>query len=168
MREFVVSISNSTVVSTTTLVIVSPASVPNPQLEFMRFWVGQNANATSAQQRILLRTQISSWPTCAAFTPKKLKQAEPNASVITGFVSNAIAGCGINATVEAAGTTAILWEDAFNVLNGWLLVPTPPEVINMPSNPPVTVATAMGLEMQFPSTPATLTGWAWGCTYREV
>jgi hypothetical protein len=48
------------------------------------------------------------------------------------------------------------------------MVPTPPEVINMPSNPPVTVATAMGLEMQFPSTPATLTGWAWGLCYREV
>jgi hypothetical protein len=167
-REFVVSISNSTVISTTTLALILPASGPNPSLDFLRFWVGQNANATSAQQRINIRTQISSWPTCAAFTPKKLKQAEPNASVITGFVSNTLAGAGINATVEGAGTTAILWEDAFNVLNGWLLVPTPPEVINMPSNPPVTVATAMGLEMQFPSTPATLTGWAWGLCFRET
>src|SRR5258706_2147863 len=167
-REFVVSISNSTVISTTTLALILPASAPNPSLDFLRFWVGQNANATSAQQRINIRTQISSSPTCAAFTPKKLKQGEPNASVITGFVSNTLAGAGINATVEGAGTTALIWEDAFNVLNGWLLVPTPPEVINMPANPTVATATAAGIAMQFPSTPATLTGWAWGLVFREV
>ena len=60
MREFVVSISNSTVISTTTLALIIPASAPNPNIEFMRFWVGQNANATSAQQRINIRTQRSS------------------------------------------------------------------------------------------------------------
>ena len=167
-REFVVSISNSTVISTTTLILITPASAPNPGLDFLRFWVGQNANATSAQQRINIRTQISSWPTCAAFTPKSLKRSDLTASVITGFSSNAIGNCGINATVEGAGTTTLIWEDAFNVLNGWLLVPTPPEIINMGANPPVTVATAAGLELQFPSTPATLTGWSWGCVFREV
>ena len=125
MREFVVSISNSTVISTTTLALIIPASAPNPNIEFMRFWVGQAANATSAQQRINIRTQLSSWPTVAAFTPKKLKIADPNASVITSFVSNTLAGAGINATVEGAGTTTLVIEDAFNVLNGWLFVPTP-------------------------------------------
>lgn len=167
-REFVISISNSTVISATTLTLLTPASAPNPSIEFLRFWVGQSANATSAQQRINIVTQISSWPTVAAFTPKALKRSEPNASVITAFSSNAIGNCGINATVEGAGTKTTIWEDTFNVLNGWLLVPTPPETIVMGANPPVTVATAAGLEMFFPSTPATLTGWSWGLTYREV
>lgn len=168
MREFIVSISNSTVVSTTTLVLVSPASVPNPQLEFMRFWIGQNANATSAQQRVNIRTQASSFPIGASFTPKKLKPSDPNASVVVGGVSGIIGQCTLNATTEGAGATTIIWEDAFNVLNGWLLVPTPAETIMMPTNPVYSSASGLGLEMQFPSTPATLTGWAWGLTYREV
>lgn len=167
-REFVVSISNSTIISTTTLALILPASAPNPSIEFLRFWIGQSANAVSAQQRVNLRTQISSWPTCAAYTPDKLKRSEPNASVITGFVSNVLAGAGINATVEGAGTTDIILEDAFNVLNGWLLVPTPAETIIMGPNPPVATATAAGLEMQFPSSPLTLTGWSWGLIFREV
>ena len=168
MREFVVSISNSTVISTTTLALIIPASAPNPNIEFMRFWVGQNANATSAQQRINIRTQLSSWPTVAAFTPKKLKISDPNASVITSFVSNTLAGAGINATVEGGGTTTLVIEDAFNVLNGWLFVPTPPETFVMPAQAVYSSASNTALEMQFPSTPATLTGWAWGLTFREV
>jgi hypothetical protein len=167
-REFVISIGNSTVISATTLVLLTPASAPNPSIEFLRFWVGQSANATSAQQRVQIRTQISSWPTVASFTPKGLKRSEPNASVITGFTSNAIGNCGINATVEGAGTTTIIMEDAFNVLNGWLHVPTPAETIVMGANPPVTVATAAGLELFFSTAPTTLTGWSWGLVYREV
>jgi hypothetical protein len=167
-REFVVSISNSTVISATTLTLLTPASAPNPSIEFLRFWVGQSANATSAQQRLQIVTQISSWPTVTGFTPKKLKPSDPNASVITTFSSNAIGNCGINATVEGAGTKTIILEDAFNVLNGWLHVPTPAETIVMGANPPVTVATAAGLEMFFSTTPATLTGWAWGLIFREV
>lgn len=167
-REFVISISNSTVISATTLILLTPASAPNPSIEFLRFWVGQSANATSVQQRIQVLTQISSWPTVAAFTPAKLKRAEPNASVITSFVSNTIGNAGINATVEGGGTKSLVIEDAFNVLNGWLYVPTPPEAIMMGANPPVTVATAAGLELFFPTAPTTLTGWSWGTNFREV
>jgi len=167
-RAFVVSISNSTVISATTLILITNASAPNPSLEFTRFWIGQNANATSAQQRCQIRTQISSWPTVAAFTPAKLSRSDQTASVITSFVSNTIGNCGINATVEGAGTTSIILEDAFNVLNGWLHVPTPAETIVCGANAPVTLATAYGLELFFPTAPATLTNWAWGCIYRET
>ena len=167
-REFIISIGNSTVISATTLVLLTPASAPNPSIEFLRFWVGQSANATSAQQRLQIVTQISSWPTVAAFTPKALKRSDQVASVITGFVSNAIAGAGINATVEGGGTKTIILEDAFNVLNGWLHVPTPPETISMGANPLVSSALAAGLELFFSTAPTTLTGWSWGLTYREV
>ena len=167
-REFVISIGNSTVISATTLILLTPASAPNPSIEFLRFWVGQSANATSAQQRLQIVTQISSWPTMAAFTPKKLKPSDPNASVITGFVSNAIAGAGINATVEGAGVKTIVLEDAFNVLNGWLHVPTPAETISLGANPLVSTATATGLELFFSTPPTTLTGWSWGLIYRET
>lgn len=167
-REFVVSIGNSTVAGATTLVLLTPASAPNPSIEFLRFWVGQSANATSAQQRVNIVTQLSSWPTCAVFTPKKLKFSEPNASVITTWVSNVVGNCGINATTEGGGTKTIVLEDAFNVLNGWLHVPTPAETNVMGANAVSGTGTNAGLELFFPSAPTTLTGWSWGLIYREV
>src|SRR5439155_20012924 len=63
VREFAISFDNLACAGTFTLVFVQPATAPNPNLEFLRYWVGQSANATSAQQRIEIDTQVSSWPT---------------------------------------------------------------------------------------------------------
>lgn len=165
-REFVVSIGQSTVANqAVTLISLIPASAPNPNIEFMRHWVGQSANATSAQQHVQIVTQLSSWPSLAGFTPKKLKPAEPNASVIVTWASNTQGTVGINATGESAGTKTIVWDDSFNVLNGWLLVPNPAETLILPAN---IAGTAAAYGLHFPSAPSTLTGWSWGCTYREV
>src|ERR1700687_5101604 len=121
MREFSVSSGGQAVAGATTLVFVNAAAAPNPTLEFLRFWVGQSANATSAQQRIQLETQASAFPSLTASTPTKLKPSDPNAS-------------GINASAEGAGTKTPVWDDAFNVLNGWLHVPTPAETRVMPAS----------------------------------
>src|SRR5215472_16061472 len=125
MREFSISTAGVTVVGATTLIFVNPAAAVNPNLEFLRFWVGQSANATSAQQRIQLDTQASAFPTLTSSTPTKLKVADPNASVITGGTAGAAGTAGINASAEGAGTKTPVWDDAFNVLNGCLHVPTP-------------------------------------------
>jgi len=71
MREFSVSSGGVTVAGATTLVFVNPATAPNPNLEFLRFWVGQSANATSAQQRVQLETQASAFPTLTASMPRR-------------------------------------------------------------------------------------------------
>jgi hypothetical protein len=163
MREFSVSNGGFVVAGASTLIFVNPAPAPNPNLEFLRFWVGQSANATSAQQRIQIETQASAFPgPFTASTPVKLKPADPNASVITGGTAGAAGTSGINAAAEGAGTKTPVWDDAFNVLNGWLHVPTPAETRVMPAG------FTQGLGLFFPVAPATLTNWAFGLVFREI
>lgn len=162
MREFSISAAGITVAGATTLLFVNPAAAPSVNLEFLRFWVGQSANATSAQQRVQLVTQVTAFPTLTSATPVKLKPADPNASVIVGGTAGAAGTAGINASAEGAGAKTTVWEDAFNVLNGWLHVPTPPETRVQPAG------STSGLGMFFPVAPATLTNWAFGTVFREV
>lgn len=166
MREFVVSIANSTVANAAvTLAFLNPASAPNPSIEFLRYWIGQTGSLTNAQQRCQVVTQVSSFPTLASFTPKHLKVADPNASILTGNTSGPQGSAGINATAENGGAKTIVWEEVFSTINGWLLVPTPEERLILPAN---VSATARGMGLHFPTAPGTLTGWCWGTTYREV
>lgn len=161
-REFSIAAGGITVAGATTMIFVNPAAAPNFNLEFLRFWVGQSANATSAQQRIELIEKASVFPTVTSATPTKLKRADPNVSIITGGTAGAIATCGTNASAEGAGAATVLWDDAFNVLNGWLNVPTPPETFVFPAG------NGKGLGLYFPVAPSTLTNWTFGCAYCEV
>jgi hypothetical protein len=161
-REFSISAGGVTVAGATTLIFVNPPAAPNFAIEFLRFWVGQSANATSAQQRIELLNKASVFPTLTAATPTKLKPADPNASIITGGTAGAIGTAGTNASAEGAGTATVLMDDAFNVLNGWLHVPTPPETRILPSG------LGNGTGLYFPVAPATLTNWAFGLIFREI
>jgi hypothetical protein len=161
-REFNVSAGGIAVLGATTLISINPTAAPNFNLEFLRFWVSQSANATSAQQRIEIAEKASIFPTLTTITPSKQKRADPNVSIIIGGTAGAIGTAGINATVEGAGALAVLWDDAFNVLNGWLHVPTPPETFVFPAGN----GKSMGL--YFPAAPATLSGWAFGTVFREV
>lgn len=161
MNEFVVGGENLTVAGATTLVFINPAAAPNVNLEIMRCWVGQSANATSAQQRIQLETQVTAFPTLTSATPAKLKRASA-VSVITGGTAGAAGTAGVNASAEGAGAKTSIFGDAFNVLNGWLWVPTPRECIVMPAG------SASGFGLFFPAAPATLTGWTFGVNYAEV
>lgn len=168
MREFIVSVGNQTVIATTTLIAFGATTAPNINLEFLRAWVGQAANATSAQQRINILTQAGSLPTVTGQTPQKLKYADPNASIITsGTLGTTWAGggqssVGTTASTDNGGTQTVAMEDAFNVLNGWLHVPTPPETRILPAS----ATTSFG--MRFPTAPSTLTVWSYGLIYREV
>ena len=162
MREFSISAGGVTVVGATTMIYISAAAAPSVNLEFLRYWVGQSANATSAQQRVQLATKASVFPTVTSATPVKLKPADPNASVITGGTAGAQGTAGTNASAEGAGTQTIVWDDAFNVLNGWLHVPTPAETRVIPAG------YASGYELYFPVTPGTTTNWAFGTIFREV
>ena len=162
VREFAISLGGATVAGATTLISVNPAAAPNFNIEFLRFWVGQSANATSAQQRIEILNKASAFPTLTSYTPVKLKVADPNVSIIAGGTAGAIATCGVNASAEGAGVAAVRWDDAFNVLNGWLHVPTPPETQIYPAG----FGNSIGL--YFPVQPATLTSWSAGCIFREI
>lgn len=168
MREFVfgsnaaAAATGLTVVGATTLNFLNPPAAPNVNIEYLRHWVAQAANATSAQQRIQLATQVSAFPTLTAITPGKLKRNDPNASVIVGGTAGAAGTAGINASAEGAGAKTSWWDDTFNVLNGYLKVPTPPETELIPAG------STSGVNLWFPTAPATATGWNWGQVYREV
>ena len=162
MREFSVPMVGSSVTGASTLIFVNPPAAPSVNIEFLRFWAGQFANATSAQQPIELVTQASVFPTLTGITPQKLKPADPNVSVIVSGTAGAAGTSGINASAEGAGTKTVVHSDAFNVLNGWLYIPTPPETRIMPAG------FAQGQGVFFPSAPATLTSWTAGLNFREV
>src|SRR5579871_5797485 len=133
-REFAISAGGITVAGATTMIAVNPAAAANFNIEFLRFWVGQSANATSSQQRVQLIEKASVFPTLTSAAPVSLKRADPNASIITGATTGAIGTSGINASAEGAGAATTQWDDVFNVLNGWLHVPTPPETRIYPAS----------------------------------
>lgn len=165
MREFalITTAGGITIAGNNTVIFVNSAGTGGaPNIEFLRFWTGQAQNATSAQQRIQLETQASAFPTLVSATPQKMKPSDPNASVITGATTGANSTCGINASAEGAGSKTVYWEDAFNVLNGWLHVPTPPETKVLPGG------WTSGLGLYFSGVPGTTAGWTAGCVFREV
>lgn len=160
-HEYSVNGGNITVAGATTLAFINPAAAPNINIEILRCWVGQTANATSAQQRVQTESQATAFPTLTAATPANLKRAEA-ASIITGGTAGAAGTAGINASAEGAGTKTAIWNDAFNVLNGYLWVPTPRETMIFPAG------YAQGFGLFFPAAPSTLTGWSFGANFGEV
>ena len=157
MREYNIS-TGATISGTTTLVFLRASAAPSTNLEFLRWWAGFYTNATSAQQRVQLALSSGS-PTGTAVTPTKLKEADA-ASNITGSTTPAGGNAAMNVSTEITNRT-VVHEDAFNVLNGWLYVPTPAETRVQPAG------AASGMTMYFPVAPSGL-GWAFGVQYREV
>jgi hypothetical protein len=162
-RVFTVSAGGITVANqAVTLVFINPAAAPNFGIRIRRCWVNQSANATSAQQRVQLVTQVTAFPTLVSATPQKHFTQDPNASIIAGGTTGAAGTCGINASAEGAGAKTIRVDDAFNVLTGYEWRPTgPDDQIELPAG------LASGFGLHLPVAPATLTNWAFGVTFEE-
>lgn len=163
-REYNIPAANVTVANqpATLAYFQAPSAAPVVVLEILRAVVSQSANATSAQQRVQLSTQVSSFPTLVSQAPVQLKSSDP-ASKIVGGTAGAAGTSGINASGEGAGAKTVIYPDSFNVLNGWLYVPTPYETIVQSAQ-----ATANGFGLVFPAAPATLTNWNANLTFREL
>lgn len=163
MREFSVGGDGLTLANAVvTLVNVNPAAAPNVSLDIMRLWASQQGSATSAQQRVEAVTQVTAFPTLVSATPRPMKFGDPNISVIAGATTGAAGKSGINASAEGAGTKVVMWGDNFNVLNGYLWVATPREIVNMPAG------SASSFSLYLPAAAASLTNWAVGLNYGEV
>lgn len=164
--SYSLSAGNNTVAGTIiTLAFLNPkAAAPASSLEMLRMWISQRANATSAQQGVQWHSQVTAFPTLVTTnaTLAKLGGENDAASTLALTTTGAAATAGVNASAEGAGTKTIIGNDSFNVLNGWLWVPTPLETVIQAA------ASASGFGMAFPAAPTTLTGWAWGVTWREV
>lgn len=159
-REYVLSGANVTLANQpVTLAFLTPGATAS--IEILRAWVSQSGSATSAQQRVQLSTQLSVYPTLATATPSRIKLADP-ASVIVGGTAGAAGTCGINASAEGAGAKTVILPDVFNVLSGWLWVPTPEERVVL------NAGAASGFGLHLPAAPTSLTGWSFGIVYREI
>jgi hypothetical protein len=164
MREFNLSLPNASVANNNpvSLIMIMPVAAPGTGVEILRAFVSQSANATSAQQRIEHTTQVAAFPTTATATsPAKTKQTDA-AAVIVGATTIAAGKSGTNVTTEGAGTKTTIWSEAFNVLNGYLWVPTPPETLVFPAG------SLSAYDLQFPAAPAALTNWNFGIVFRET
>ena len=161
-REFNVVGTNITVAGATTLIFINPAASVNFNLEFRRWWIGFTGSNTSIQQRVQIVSQASAFPTLTSATPVSLKLADPNASIITGATNGAAGKAGINASAEGGGSKTVLRPDAFNQLNGYLLVLNPGETMVFPAG------YSQGMGLYLPTAPSTLSGWEFGATYAEV
>jgi len=140
-----------------TLVWVNPGV--DATLEIIRCWCSQAANATSAQQRVQINSQVTAFPTVVTQTPQKTTALDA-VSTIVGATNGAAGTSGVNASAEG-GTKTVLMPDAFNVLNGWLWVATPEETIMH------SASLASGIGLHFPAAPATLTSWNAGLVFAE-
>lgn len=159
-REYTVTGANQTVAGATTLFAIRPTTTTS--IEILRLWVSQSANATSAQQRIQVATQAAALPTMTiGVTPQKIKPGDPVSGIVSG-TAGAAGTSGINASAEGGGTRTVISDDAFNVLNGWLWVPTPRETIIIPAS------FASIFVIWFPTAPTTTSGWTFGCTFAEL
>lgn len=144
-----------------TLTWLNPIAAPNLTFKFRRFWIGQSNTTTyTGNQRVQLNTQVTAFPTVVSATPAKLKGAS-SASLLTGNTTGAAGFTGVNASAEGAGAKTVIWPDSFSPVNGWLLVPTPDEAIEMMSG------SASGIGMHLPVAATTLTNWVFGCNWIE-
>jgi hypothetical protein len=106
----------------TIIQIKAAAAVP---LEIMRVSVSQRSSTTSTMQRIQLIRKTGA-ATVTSFTPLKLNPNDPAANAV-----GSTTGTGITASGE--GTDGdIVYGDVFNILTGWLYLPTPEERIWVP------------------------------------
>lgn len=144
-----------------TLAFLNPAAAPNFSINWLRIWAGQQGTATSAQQRIEVTEQPTSFPTLTTATPRALKRGDPNASIISGGTAGAAGTCGINASAEGAGTKVVLWDDVLSLINGYLWVATPREVLNAPAG------YTKGIGLFLPAAASSLTAWSVGMNYGE-
>ena len=136
------------------LACLKPAAAGNAGslIAIHRVEVSQGSSTTSAMVYLALSNRSTAGTlTVTSATPANMVAGGP-ASGITGNTSGiAVPSCGVNSSNDTGGTYTDYWNAAANALNGWLWVPTPPELIIVPP--------AGIFCVRFISGPATTTGW---------
>jgi hypothetical protein len=163
-RTYTVSGKNLTIIAgPVTLVFINPGA--GVGIRLLRAWCGQRGSPTSQNLTIQLSTQVTAFPTLVSATPAThhVGPGTPPVSLITGATNGAAGTSGVNASAEGAGAKTVILPDSFNVLNGWLYVPTP---VDEPIELAAGIASGLGLVLD--GTASTLTGWSFGMTFAEL
>lgn len=151
-RVYIVSMTRVSVSAAITLVQVKTgATVP---AQIIRTVASQTSSTTSAMQAIQINRK-SAAATVTSFTPILTGPVtDPAASAVGGT-----AATGTNASAEGTDTN-IIKQDVFNVLNGWMYLPTPKEYLF------IDAATIVGLK--FPVAPGSATTYTADLVFEEV
>lgn len=132
---------------TTGITMLEISNAATQLLLITRAWCTQSSSTTSAQQRIELLRKSAAGTLTNTLTPAK---------VTPGSAASGVTSAKTTATVEGTATD-ILIEDSFNVLQGWLWVPSCPEerivvapsgiiALKLPAAPAASITFSYGLE----------------------
>lgn len=150
MGPYVVHINAVSVSTAITLVQIKAGTTRS--VEITRAWLTQSNISTGSMQRVQINRK-SSAATVTSFTPLLINPAAPAADAAGGTSAT-----GTNASAEGTDTD-ILYPDAFNLLSGWLWVPTGDErIIVKPGG-------IIGLKL--PAAPAAATTFIGGLVFVE-
>lgn len=161
-RLYTVSAQNVTTTGSTAQLagaFVNPGTTCS--LQFQRAWMSQNGTTTSAMNTAAVQSQVTAFPTLTSTTPAKVNLLDP-VSQITGGTAGAAGTAGTNASVAGAGGKTAIYSDNFNVLNGWLWVPTPLEVVV------ANAGASSGIGVYSPTAWTSTGGWSFGMSYQEL
>ncbi|HEX4381236.1 MAG TPA: hypothetical protein VH022_14435 [Candidatus Acidoferrum sp.] len=130
----VYTVLHKNIAVSTAITIIQLKAGANNAIEIIRASLTQRGSTTSAQEDIaLIRKSAAATVTAAIDSPgsntSTLVRRDPNQSAPSATLSTS--GTGITASAEGTDTETVLRE-AFNVLNGWLYLPTPEERIYVP------------------------------------
>lgn len=151
MFTYSVTMQGTSVSAAITLIQIKAGAAKSVQI--LRAWVGNTDVETSNQLRVRLLRKTAT-ATVTSFTPIEFDTDGPAAGAAGGTSAT-----GVNASAE--GTDGdVLVDDGFNILNGWLWVPTPEERIVVPA------AGFLGLKL--PAAPAAATVISAGIIFGET
>lgn len=137
-------------VSISTAITILQIKAGAAALELVRATLTQRGSTTSTSEAVQLLRKTAA-ATVTSFTPRPLTTTDPASLAIGGT-----AATGYTATAEGTDGN-ILVDDGFNILNGWLWVPT----IDRISVPQGGI-----IAMKFPTAPAAQT-WRAAITFIE-
>lgn len=122
-------------------------------VEIIRASVGQSASTTSTMQRIQINRK-SAAATVTSFTALASTNSSPAADAV-----GSTSATGTNASAEGTDSNVLI-VDTFNIVNGWLWVPTIEERITVPA------AGIIGLK--FPAAPGSAITVVASITFGEI
>lgn len=139
--------ARQTATISTAITIIQVVAAAAKPLILIRAWVTESASATSAQAGVEIVRKTAAGTTTSV-TPVKHNPSAAASSFTAGH----------NATAEGT-VTDVIPSEGFNVVNGWLYLPTPDEQVIVPGGGILAV--------RFAAAPASQT-WRYGMTVVEI
>lgn len=157
-RVYVVSMTRVAVTTGITLIqLKAGATIPG---QLIRAVLGQSNITSVTMQPVQINRKVTTAATVTSFTPLA---NGPITDPSPGFTSST-SGTGTNASAEGTDGN-ILRQDVWNLINGWLFLPTPKEYIFIDAF----VATTQGLlGIKLPTSPGGSTTITGDAVYEEL